>query len=253
MSHFCVLVIAHDEEEVENLLAPYDEEISVEPYINRTKAEIIEDAKRIKKNIEERIKEDPDYKVNDWNMKYLNSRTDEQFYNANIYEDCEYDEDGNELTTYNPKSKWDWYSFGGRWSGYLKTKSGDQVDICGLDELDLMPDKEKYERAIRFWEVVVDGDELKPGENKDDFFNLYKIEYYTNRYKDKFHYAKNCASFATFAVVTNDGEWHEKGEMGWFGESSDTGEDEDNWIENFSSLIKKEDQSLYAFMVDCHI
>lgn len=35
------------------------------------------------------------------------------------------DEDGlYRTTTYNPKSKWDWYSVGGRWMGYFKAKPG---------------------------------------------------------------------------------------------------------------------------------
>jgi len=28
------------------------------------------------------------------------------------------------MTTYNPKSKWDWYSIGGRWHGFFKLKEG---------------------------------------------------------------------------------------------------------------------------------
>jgi hypothetical protein len=36
------------------------------------------------------------------------------------------DDDGKwyEYTTYNPDSKWDWYSLGGRWSGFFKMKAG---------------------------------------------------------------------------------------------------------------------------------
>lgn len=37
MSHFTVAVITAKKEKIEELLAPYDENLEVEPYINRTK------------------------------------------------------------------------------------------------------------------------------------------------------------------------------------------------------------------------
>lgn len=41
-----------------------------------------------------------------------------------------------EMTTYNPESKWDWYTIGGVWSGFLTTKAGQQVDVCHADQID---------------------------------------------------------------------------------------------------------------------
>jgi len=35
-----------------------------------------------------------------------------------------------ELTTYNPASKWDWYTLGGRWSGYLPLRPTDDADAA---------------------------------------------------------------------------------------------------------------------------
>lgn len=58
-----------------------------------------------------------------------------------------------EWSTYNPDSKWDWYSIGGRWSDGIKTKSGEYVDECFLGEIDWSPFKpEDYcKKAEKDW------------------------------------------------------------------------------------------------------
>ena len=50
MSHFTVAVITAKKEKLEEMLAPYDEELEVEPYIERTKKEIIEKARKWKED-----------------------------------------------------------------------------------------------------------------------------------------------------------------------------------------------------------
>ena len=249
MSHFATLVICKDPNDIDNLLAKYDENMEVEPYVRRIKSQIIEDAKAYLAKAEK--KKAAGEELSDWDKKFLDCKTDEDLYKANTYEDEEYDEEGNELTTYNPDSKWDWYSIGGRYGDELRNKDGTLGDIVQLKDLDISPDKAAYDRAIRFWEIAVEDSPLNPGEEKP--FIFYKKEYYTERYRDKYHYAKNQSAFTTYALVTPDGEWHEKGQMGWFGMSSDTGEDEDKWVEGFTDLIKSCDENCYAVMVDCHI
>ena len=68
--------------------------------------------------------------------------TDEECYQdvASWYDDEDKDEQGNLYSTYNPNSKWDWYSVGGRWSGLLTTKSGEQTDEDYVSELDFSED-----------------------------------------------------------------------------------------------------------------
>ena len=129
MSHFIVGVIHKPEQDIEELLAPYDEGLEVESYVYRTKSEIIKAAKEIVNN----YNEDPDWYNNDkyrknWIKKYLDAKTEEELYEAEISPDTyEYDEDGNELTTYNPDAKWDWWVVGGRWSDTLLVPR-DKVD-----------------------------------------------------------------------------------------------------------------------------
>ena len=112
MSHYLVGVVVNDISEVDDILAPYDENMEVEPYIYRTKAQIIADGKARK---EKYAKAD---NIDDFMKAYLDAITDEEFYKLETdgIDNEDLDKDGNELSTYNPKSKWDWYSIGGRFS-----------------------------------------------------------------------------------------------------------------------------------------
>lgn len=51
-------------------------------------------------------------------------------------------------------------------------------------------------------------------------------------------------------AVVKDGEWHEKGEMGWWGMSSG---DKDNWDEIFTKLWEQVPDDHWVSFVDCHI
>lgn len=155
MSHYAVAVFTKEGQSLEELMEPFYEGIEVEPYIAKTKQEIIQEAKELKESISKRLEENK-LEPSDWQQEILDCKTDEEFYQANIYEDEEYDEEGNRLSTYNPDSKWDWYEVGGRWSNMLTTIDGEKVDECLVKHLNLTPDKESYDKAIRFWELVVE-------------------------------------------------------------------------------------------------
>ncbi len=65
---------------------------------------------------------------------------------------------------------------------------------------------------------------------------------------------KKCSRFYTFAVITPDGTWHEMGQMGWFGMSSETAEEKEQWIENYKKrFIDAADPNWWLVIVDCHI
>ena len=169
----------------------------------------------------------------------------------------------------NPNAKWDWYLVGGRWKGSLKARCGKHgqaslvqpietqngyYDIARIGDVDFSPDEEERQKALRFWEVVVEGQPLKEDEDADDFFSFYKKEYYLEYFGTKEQYVRECSEFSTFAVVTNDGKWHEKGQMGWFGMSSETGEESRNWHNSwFDAFIKDINPDWHIAIVDCHI
>lgn len=91
MSHFTVAVITAKKEKLEEMLAPYDENLEVEPYIERTKEEIIKEARKRKEDYSKEQEEEK--KLSDWQLKYVNAETDEELYKAEIDEDEQYDKE----------------------------------------------------------------------------------------------------------------------------------------------------------------
>lgn len=251
MSHYTVAVFTDKGQYVEDLLEPYDENLRVELYIGRTRKQMIDEARQYKELLLKRIRENENYELSSWEKEILECKTDEELYFTEVCSDNVYDMDGNELTTYNPKSKWDWYSVGGRWSNMLKTKYGMRVDTCLVSELDLKPNKKEYDEAARFWELVVEEQPLRNGEEKP--FNFHKKEYYLNRYGTKENYAMKCSTLSTYAVLTPDGEWHEPGQMGWWGISSAKLDDEKAWDEAYHKFLDEADPNWRITIVDCHI
>lgn len=269
MSHYVVAVISDGTKTVEELLAPYDENIEVEPYIDRTKDQMIEQAKKRAKELQEKI-ESGDYELanlKEWQEKYLAAKTDEDFYILERCSEYEYDEDGNELTTYNPNSKWDWYCIGGRFPGRLKAAKGEhgegsafhdnpcvdgEYDVARICDIDFSPNQQEYDEAARWWELFIEDATPLEGEEKPD--PLRSKEYYLERYHNKETFAKARSLFSPYACITPDGEWHAPGEMGWFGLSTESHEDALDWDLHFvERFIDTADPNWTITMVDCHI
>ena len=287
MSHFSVAVFTeYNGKSLDELLAPYDESIVMAPYIKYTREEAIaKERKEIdeyaKGRYAEFLKDPEKYKEKHNNQDHLNyienefpkklNWTDEEcFEHAKIWFDEDMiDENGNLWSTYNPNSKWDWYSIGGRFPGKLKAKDGKhgegsafhsnprvngEFDSARVGDIDFSIDMEEYNKAIRYWEVVVEKQPLREDENSDDFFNWYRDGYYEEYYKDKETYAKICASYNTYAVVTPDGKWHECGQMGWFGSSSETADEFLDWNLNYKErFLDTTNPDWILTIVDCHI
>lgn len=229
MSHYMLAIIHKPEQKIEDLLAPFDENKSVDPYIIYSRDEAIKRAREM------------DFKG-----------TDDEAY-AMMIDGRETDADGNIYSTYNPDSKWDWYEIGGRFKGHLKIKdAGCRADEARIKNVDFGIDQKVYDDALDFWDVVVDKTK-KPTEGRD-YMTIFKIEYFKKYYKDRETYARIMASFSTYAVITPDGEWHSAGEMGWFGCSSETPEEMADWYNNYMDrYIKSADPDDIITIVDLHI
>lgn len=113
------------------------------------------------------------------------------------------------MSTYNPNSRWDWYSIGGRWHSYLYLKELDdnsdpiRVNQATFAEID--------------WDYMIDN------------------------------------NIIPFCFITKDGEWVEKGEMGWWGMVSNETPSE-SWKETFKRYINSiEDTNCLVTAVDFHI
>lgn len=267
MSHFTVAVIHKPEQSIEELLAPYSEHIEVEPYVYETKTEMIQEMKNLADDIRYRIKHGTiEEKTSSYHDVVLEAFTDEEFYQACIewhrIDKERIDENGNWLTTYNPESKWDWWVIGGRFSGMLKVPrdrlpedivnylEDDDVywitDEAPIRLVDFSPNNEVYDAYYKWWKDYVDNDDA-PWED------LYNKNYYKNYYANAEDYAKRSSRFNTFAVITPDGKWHERGEMGWFACSSDTPEESKNWDDNYYKFIENAEPNDIMTIVDCHI
>jgi hypothetical protein len=72
---------------------------------------------------------------------------------------CGIDETGlYEVTTYNPDSKWDWYTVEGRWSGYFALKDGSRVDEALKGDVDWEKMRSEDEHSGRHHTVAIVGE-----------------------------------------------------------------------------------------------
>jgi len=227
---------------------------------------------------------------NEGHLKYISEdfpkkleMNDEEIYAEAIkyYEEEELGPNGEVYSTYNPDSKWDWYEVGGRYAGRIVVKEGVEIDepnfswgwreedkdkvvaegvktdsayIKDVDFSKMHRTEEDYNEALRYWELVVEGDKPKNKEEEEQIkFTWYKPEYYVERYKNKETYAKCQSSFAMWAVV-KDGVWYEKGQMGWWAMSNETHDEAVDWELNFfDRFIKDLSDDTLITIVDCHI
>lgn len=129
-------------------------------------------------------------------------------------EDCK--GTGIQTSTYNPNSKWDWWTLGGRWDGSLYNK-----------QEELNPEG---------WGWT--GTNLVENNSKDISVLL---EEYENNPKQTHIYP--------YAILGSDGIWYQKGKMGWFGCSSEENYD---WNDEVIKIYEKY-KDCKAYVVDCHI
>ena len=141
MSHFTVLIIGDDPEKQ---LEPYSEHLEVAP----TDQGIVpnEELARFFEHYKEKYPKKTNFMmvVGTELLADENVVTLEKMYkkhgrewNGNTWRKHT-DGTWHEYSTYNPNSKWDWYSIGGRWSGFFKLKPGGEGKI---GELEVMAEK----------------------------------------------------------------------------------------------------------------
>ena len=244
MSHFTVLVVdTNNEKSVDEWMEPFYEGLEKDRISDWGVQDTL---KYLKDN---NVDFPYDY-VNETNLEeYLAVVKNEGF------DISEHDNEGNLYYFGNKDAKWDWYQIGGRWSNMLKKLDGTRCDECEVKDLDLSLDTESYNKAKRFWEVVVDKQSLKDGEYADSFTSWYKDSYYKDTFGDKETFAKDKASLSTFAMLL-DGEWYEQGKMGWFGMSDTTSDSLKEYTKFFNKTLEELKQThphAKVTLVDCHI
>lgn len=244
MSHFTVLVVdTKNEKSVDEWMEPFYEGLEKDRMSNWTVQDVLNYFK--KENVDF-----PYDHVDESNMAEYLERAEELEFDTS-----EHDDEGNLYYLGNEDAKWDWYEIGGRWSGMLKKLDGTRCNECEVKDLDLSLDKDMYEKAKRFWEVVVDKQPLKDSEYADGFTSWYKDSYYKDTFGDKETFAKDKASLSTLAMLL-DGEWHEQGKMGWFGMSDTTSDSLKEYTKFFNKTLeelKETHPHATVTLVDCHI
>ena len=251
MSHYCVGVIINNtnniEADIEKILAPYDENLEVEPYIYKTKAELIQQAKDYKICVQRRT-EKADYITTEYEQSYLNAQTDEELYNLWCEDYNTYNENGDELSTYNPQSKWDWWVVGGRYSR--------KNNVLQIKDFVLYntPTNKQIKHYKKCWEYL--NGEIEVEDPFKEFgyeLGMFKKEYLKERYGSLDNLIKSEMSNIPYAFVDENG-WYEQGKMGWFGMDDATKESIDGYTkfaENYFRDVKNQDK--YIVFVDCHI
>lgn len=233
MSHFTVLIIGQNPEEQ---LRPFDENLDVPRYVKYTKEELIKkgraDIEKYRVGTYARYMDDPTEYSKGSNVAHINyvanefplklTWTDEQVYQDSIkyYNQSDIGANGEVYSDRNPKSKWDWYQLGGRWAGSLQIKEG-----------------VKFEEPNFSW-----------GWNQSEISEVLSQRKSDSALKKDI---ANIDTLVTFAVI-KDGQWYERGEMGWWGVVSDE-KDESEWDNQFHELLKSVPDDTLLSVYDCHI
>jgi len=274
---------------IAELMAPYSETLEVESRddeaydaerVIKVRQQYIEYAEKnedVRETREQILEMDPSKLIESW--------TDQKF---------RIDEQGviHTQTTYNPRSKWDWYQTGGRFSSRAPLLFGGEQDCDGrLSDIDWDTIRERarlaaieafdtYEKATRHiepiatWESVrgrheadgtgIDGarEEYRThpwvvaiGEAFDHmyFFGTDLHDYFhvgQENAREEFIANKVAEAGVYYSVVTPDGEWHSKGDMGWWG--MDTVTDAD-WTTTFHKELQALPQTTFFRLLDVHI
>ena len=271
MSHFTVAVFSRDGD-IHSLLAPYSESLEVAPYIYEPREIVEKEFAEIRQVAEEDSETGERYRsegVLDMDLKEF----------VRWYYGADTDEKGNVLTRYNPKSKWDWYQVGGRWQGMLLVRKGRSGEVgkpsfLGKAKEEIQPAPEGYmwvdsaqlkdvewdmmkelrkERLRAAWDDAQKAykENLEMGEEEKAAAGKIQLLTGVDVRLGKEEYVEQASSFSTFAVLDEEGEWHERGNMGWWGMVSNEDEDWDGTY--WDKFIAGADGELYITIVDCHI
>jgi len=156
MSHYSVTVVCKSPDDLEQMLAPYDENIETEsywePFYDADKAGTVAEYVEYVRS----VYADPEVEYADWQQTRLlgtplERATAEQLLTAWTSQRLRDGEHGIEVeSTYNPHSKWDYWRIGGRWSGFypIKEEHGDALQVLRPSmhwEFEREPDSSRFD------------------------------------------------------------------------------------------------------------
>lgn len=200
MSHFfTVILVPPDKEDIRaavtEMLTPFDENTQVEPYKKRLTQESIDRMLAF-------YAEHPEHRDG--------LTLDNVVGLLRKYHEAEAGQDENGyyyVSTYNPKSQWDWWRIGGRYDGRVAAVEHDSENGFNFDKA-----HESLDLNVR---PVRDLPE----------------------------------DFTCWAILTPDGQWHQKAKMGWFGMAAN---EDEGWLPRMRRIFAENNECV-AVGCDLHI
>lgn len=235
MSHFSVAVIIRpkDECDIKDVLEKYEE--SLEVFFDVIEDSELEDYRKqyIEKLEEMKAAGEPDPVLTGNYMYDCFDSFMRSYVGYSRYA-------GKYGTWTNPDAKWDWWVIGGRFENRLITKDGQKTNSAKVKDIDweAMNERNKKE-AAEFFDNETDSflraiSGIKKEETREEYVNRQE-------------------TFNTYAVVDVD-KWASKGEMFWFGLSSESDDEAIKWSnEYYDNFIKDLEEDATITIVDCHI
>ena len=250
MSHSTVLVVlknsAVKETDIDTALAealaPFYEYKETPSYIRNTKAQLIAKQRKYYEQVRDEgayaaYLKDPatyaadcikrggqahlDYISTEFPDEVLPRLDDEAFlYEMAVagYDEDDLDSEGNELSTYNPLAKWDYYVVGGRWAGSV---------MNWTDTIEHPAEVITPKWTQKAWTEKVGGPDWIQKKDLNQFSG-------------------------TFAFLDTEGRWSERGKMGWWGMVADEAP-ADEWDQRLKQLVEDVEDEDWLVAVDVHI
>lgn len=298
MSHFKVLVIGDD---IETQLEPYSENLEVEAY-KEEDFDFAHELESARSFYIENPETEPEIDRNDIKAVMVGYHGD---YGLRWNADCTHAE---KWSTYNPKSKWDYWTIGGRYNASLQIRPeaiaadfepsahhwsegfGNEADHRGASDrarkraidYPAMIAKQHADAVKRWDEVTAATVGIEPpteswaqirdrlnsidearaehnshpwriAANKAGFWDAYDTFNMGDEDPRASYIAeREAAAIGGYYAVLHNGEWQARGDMGWFGMSSNES-DKTAWVTKVSELIDSLPDETWITTVDCHI
>ena len=253
------------------VLAPYDENKEVDPYVNEyVKDEEVESLREKYYADRDDIHSDEEL-LHDWHGGTI--KRNEERGEWEVY------------STYNPDSKWDWWVIGGRWDGFFNGENivlATDTTISGKQEEarhDAEREYDKFEKAtegltFKPWSVF----EKDLGHHaSEDALSQVREEYHAQKWvqaakgvagfiwtppethfkvdkggREAFVRERTLQAGVPYSFIDLGGNWCARGSMGWFGMSSDD-KDQEDWSETYINYLHSVPEGTRVVSLDLHI
>lgn len=246
MSHYNVALIRRPYQDADEMLAKYSERLEVKPYIRLSRKDALKEAaETIAKYADGTYKNSS----NNWGEKLAKAKEtseDELIKVYAAYCGRELDENGNQLSTYNPLSKYDYYG---------ETETFDTLSEY-IKKYPAYASKHKIYKARVLWRHVVEGKPLPKKFEKDEYFQYHHSKkYYLEKYGDIKLFIRMIVSNVPAYAFVLDGEWYSPGEVGMFAAEAVSGVEETKKYLDVWENIQKDPQLLNSELIiyDMHI